>query len=134
MKKLRVGVIYGGRSGEHEVSIASAAAVFKHLDRSRYDPVPIRIEKDGRWTLADRPPAALAASEVIEQARLAKDGVLRDVERVAERLQVKPERLAENIAIFDFQLTDDEMAAITALTSANRRIANYGFSPDWDRP
>ena len=71
MKKLRVGVIYGGRSGEHEVSIASAAAVFKHLDRSRYDPVPIRIEKDGRWTLADRPPAALAASEVIEQARLA---------------------------------------------------------------
>lgn len=46
----------------------------------------------------------------------------------------KPERLAENIAIFDFQLTDDEMAAITALTSANRRIANYGFSPDWDRP
>jgi D-alanine-D-alanine ligase len=70
MKKLRVGVIYGGRSGEHEVSIASAAAVFKHLDRKRYDPVPLRIEKDGRWTLADRPPTALAASDVIEQARV----------------------------------------------------------------
>ena len=70
MKKLRVGVIYGGRSSEHEVSIASAAAVFKHLDRKRYEPMAIRIEKDGRWTLADRPPTALAASEVIDQARL----------------------------------------------------------------
>ena len=71
MKKLRVGVIFGGRSGEHEVSVASAAAVFKHLDRARYEPVPIRIEKDGRWTLPDRAPTQLAASEVIEQARLA---------------------------------------------------------------
>ena len=54
MKRLRVGVIYGGRSGEHEVSLASAAAVFAHLDRQRYEPVPIRIEKDGRWALAER--------------------------------------------------------------------------------
>ena len=70
MKKLRVGIIYGGRSGEHEVSVASAAAIFKHLDRHRYEPIPIRIEKDGRWIIADRPPVALAAAEVIEQARL----------------------------------------------------------------
>jgi D-alanine-D-alanine ligase len=71
VKKLRVGVIFGGRSGEHEVSVASAAAVFKHLDRTRYDPVAIRIEKDGRWTLPDRPPTVLAAADVIEQGRLA---------------------------------------------------------------
>ena len=71
MKKLRIGIIYGGRSGEHEVSIASAASVFKYLDREKYDPIPIRIEKDGRWVIADRAPVALAASEVIEQARLA---------------------------------------------------------------
>jgi D-alanine-D-alanine ligase len=77
MKKLKVGVIYGGRSSEHEVSIASAAAVFKHLKRSRYEPVPIRIEKDGRWTLADRPPTALAASEVIDQARLSSAHAVR---------------------------------------------------------
>ena len=70
MKKLRIGIIYGGRSGEHEVSVASAASVFKHLDRDRFEPIPIRIEKDGRWLIADRPPAALAASEVIEQARI----------------------------------------------------------------
>jgi D-alanine-D-alanine ligase len=62
--------LYGGRSGEHEVSLASAAAVFANLDRGRYDPVPIRIEKDGRWTLADRPPLAASAAEVIEHARL----------------------------------------------------------------
>ncbi|CAN5382571.1 D-alanine--D-alanine ligase family protein [soil metagenome] len=70
MKRLRVGVLYGGRSGEHEVSLASAAAVFTHLDRTRYEPVAIRIEKDGRWTLADRPPTAMSAAETIEHARL----------------------------------------------------------------
>jgi D-alanine-D-alanine ligase len=70
LKRLRVGVIYGGRSGEHEVSLASAAAVFANLDRARYEPVPIRIDRDGRWTLPDRPPLAASAAEVIEQARL----------------------------------------------------------------
>jgi D-alanine-D-alanine ligase len=63
-------VLYGGRSGEHEVSLASAAAVFANLDRTRYEPVPIRIEKDGRWALADRAPTAVSAAEVIEQSRL----------------------------------------------------------------
>ena len=70
MKRLRIGVLYGGRSGEHEVSLASAAAVFANLDKKRYEPVPIRIDKDGRWALADRPPTATSAAEVIEQARL----------------------------------------------------------------
>jgi D-alanine-D-alanine ligase len=65
MKKLRVGVIYGGRSGEHEVSLASAAAVFKNLDPARYEAVPIRIEKDGRWALPDRPPLLISAADVI---------------------------------------------------------------------
>jgi D-alanine-D-alanine ligase len=70
VKRLRVGVIYGGRSGEHEVSLASAAAVFANLDRTRYEPVPIRIEKDGKWSLADRPPTAVSAADVIEQSRI----------------------------------------------------------------
>src|ERR1041385_678767 len=70
VKRLRVGVLYGGRSGEHEVSLASAASVFANLDRKRYEPVPIRIEKDGRWALADKPPATMIAGEVIEQARV----------------------------------------------------------------
>ena len=62
-------MLYGGRSGEHEVSLASAAAVFANLDRQRYEPVALRIEKDGRWVLADRPPSAASAAEVIEQTR-----------------------------------------------------------------
>jgi len=69
VKRLRIGVLYGGRSGEHEVSLASAAAVFANLDRTRYEPVAIRIEKDGRWALADKPPSAASAAEVIEQSR-----------------------------------------------------------------
>ncbi|HWF85001.1 MAG TPA: D-alanine--D-alanine ligase family protein [Vicinamibacterales bacterium] len=69
MKKLRVGVIYGGRSGEHEVSLASAAAVFQNLDPARYDAIAIRIEKDGRWMLPERPPALLSAADVIEAAK-----------------------------------------------------------------
>lgn len=66
MKKLRVGVIYGGRSSEHEVSLASAGAVFQNLDRERYDPLAIRIEKDGRWTLPAHPPAITSAAHIIQ--------------------------------------------------------------------
>ena len=62
--KLRVGVIYGGRSGEHEVSVVSAASIFKHLDRSRYQPVPIRIDKDGRWVLGGKEPTAISAGDI----------------------------------------------------------------------
>ena len=68
MKKLRVGVIYGGRSGEHEVSLASAASVFQNLDPARYDAVAIRIEKDGRWTLPPEPPKVMKAADVIKGA------------------------------------------------------------------
>jgi D-alanine-D-alanine ligase len=65
VKKLRIGIIYGGRSGEHEISLASAAAVFKNLDADRYEPVAIRIEKNGRWMLPERPPRLASAADVI---------------------------------------------------------------------
>jgi D-alanine-D-alanine ligase len=71
-------VLYGGRSGEHEVSLASAASVFTHLDRKRYEPVAIRIEKDGRWALADKPPANMIAGDVIEQSRLEASRPMRE--------------------------------------------------------
>jgi D-alanine-D-alanine ligase len=48
-KRLRVGVLFGGRSGEHEVSLASAASVIRALDPEKYEPVLIGISKDGRW-------------------------------------------------------------------------------------
>src|SRR5215470_3614475 len=48
-KKLRVGVIFGGRSGEHEVSIRSARAIIESIDRKKFDVVPIAITKEGKW-------------------------------------------------------------------------------------
>lgn len=66
MKTLRVGVIYGGRSGEHEVSVASAASIFKHLDRTRYEAIPICIEKSGRWMLAGQAADVLSAAAILE--------------------------------------------------------------------
>src|SRR5208283_4926493 len=52
-KRLRVGVLFGGRSGEHEVSLASAASVIRGLDPDKYEPVPIGIAKDGHWLFGE---------------------------------------------------------------------------------
>src|SRR5436305_4478256 len=51
-KKLRVGILFGGRSGEHEVSLLSAASVLKAIDRKKFDVVPIGISKEGHWLAA----------------------------------------------------------------------------------
>ncbi|MGE0593674.1 MAG: D-alanine--D-alanine ligase family protein [Vicinamibacterales bacterium] len=73
MKKLRIGVIFGGRSGEHEVSMASAASILDHLDRDRYEAVPIRIAKDGRWHLTAAAPGTLAPAVTLEQRDASPD-------------------------------------------------------------
>ncbi len=52
-KKTRVVVLYGGRSGEHEVSLRSAASVIQNLNPSRYEVIPVAIDKQGRWLLND---------------------------------------------------------------------------------
>jgi D-alanine-D-alanine ligase len=52
MKKIRVGILFGGRSGEHEVSLLSAASVFNAIDKNKYEVVPIGITKEGRWVTA----------------------------------------------------------------------------------
>ena len=52
MKKIKVGILFGGRSGEHEISLLSAASVFKAIDQSKYEVVPIGITKEGRWVTA----------------------------------------------------------------------------------
>src|ERR1700723_4499557 len=48
-KKLRIGILFGGRSGEHEVSLVSAASVIPALDPEKYEAVPIGITKEGQW-------------------------------------------------------------------------------------
>jgi D-alanine-D-alanine ligase len=59
MRRIRVGIIFGGRSGEHEVSLASAASVLNAIDRTRDGPVPIGVAKDGRWVIGGDPLRAL---------------------------------------------------------------------------
>ena len=49
MKKLRVGVIFGGRSGEHEVSVRSAASLIDSIDLKKYEIIPIAISREGKW-------------------------------------------------------------------------------------
>lgn len=66
-RKLRVGVVFGGRSGEHEVSIASAASVLGALDQQKYDIVPIGITHEGRW-LAGVDPRQMIAGAPMEEA------------------------------------------------------------------
>jgi D-alanine-D-alanine ligase len=51
-KQLRVGILFGGRSGEHEVSLLSAASVLRAIDRNKFDITPIGITKEGRWLAA----------------------------------------------------------------------------------
>ncbi len=63
-KRLRVGVIFGGRSGEHEVSLASAASVIRALDPEKYEAVPIGISKEGRWMVGA--PAQKMLGEVLK--------------------------------------------------------------------
>ncbi len=53
--KLKIGVLYGGRSGEHDVSLCSAASVVAALDKSKYNVVAIGIDRDGRWYVQDQP-------------------------------------------------------------------------------
>jgi D-alanine-D-alanine ligase len=64
MRKLTVAVLFGGRSGEHEVSLDSAASVLEALDRTKYDILPIGITREGRWITAGDPLAALRSGHV----------------------------------------------------------------------
>ena len=66
--KTRVGVIFGGRSGEHEVSLRSAESIIRSLDPSKYDVVPIAITHEGRWLGSTNSVAMLSAGEAIQGA------------------------------------------------------------------
>jgi D-alanine-D-alanine ligase len=72
-KKLRVGILFGGRSGEHEVSLLSAASVLQAIDRSKFDVVPIGITKEGRW-LASADARGLLEGNHSEVARRLRAG------------------------------------------------------------
>ncbi|HEV2289021.1 MAG TPA: D-alanine--D-alanine ligase family protein [Candidatus Acidoferrales bacterium] len=78
-KRLRVGILFGGRSGEHEVSVASAASVMRALDTEKYEAVPIGIAKDGRWLVG------AAAQKMTDQK------ILPELLKTGERVVLPPD-------------------------------------------
>ena len=70
MKKPRVGILFGGRSGEHEVSLLSAASVLNAIDKGKYEVVPIGITKEGRWLTAEHAENLLRGKPIHETRHL----------------------------------------------------------------
>lgn len=85
-KKIRVAVLYGGRSGEHEVSLISACNVIQNLDRTLFDVVPIGIDKQGGWFLGD---------DVLKK-ELNAPATLR-LQREADRMLFNPDLIGKSI-------------------------------------
>jgi D-alanine-D-alanine ligase len=93
-KKLRVGVIFGGRSGEHEVSLRSAESVINAMDKSKYEVVPIGITKEGRWLISENAaallPEAVMASNRHQQVAIIGDPTRQGLTRLDERERLLP--------------------------------------------
>jgi D-alanine-D-alanine ligase len=107
MKKLRVGILFGGRSGEHEISLLSAASVFKAIDKDKCEVVPIGITKEGRWVTSGDAERLLAGQPLHEERHLragdpeatAQAAVLQN----GEAIVVPPEPQAPGSSMRPFQ-------------------------------
>jgi D-alanine-D-alanine ligase len=86
VRKLRVAVVFGGRSTEHAISCLSAGSVLSELDRDRFDVVPVGITVDGAWVLGSAEPKALAAGELSTELVVPSNLVPMAPERVGEVL------------------------------------------------
>ena len=73
--KVRVAVVFGGRSGEHTISCATAAGVLSAIDRDRYEVLPVGITPEGRWVLVEDDPAALELSDSRPPVQITTDGL-----------------------------------------------------------
>jgi D-alanine-D-alanine ligase len=107
MSKLRVGVLFGGRSGEHEVSLLSAASVLNAVDKDKYEVVPIGITKDGRWLTAEHAENLLAGKLLLEPRNLrAGDPEITEPAAVlarGEAVVVPPEPVHRQSGLVPFQ-------------------------------
>ncbi len=102
-RRIRVGVIFGGRSGEHEVSLASARSVMNAMDETKYEIVPIGITKEGRWIASGDPLKALEAgnASVSQPVALLGDPSRRGLMRLQDTEQVvQATRMAELDVVF----------------------------------
>src|ERR1700732_3852703 len=124
MEKLRVGILFGGRSGEHEVSLLSAASVLNAIDKEKYDVVPIGITKDGRWLTAEHAEHLLQGKLMLEPRNLrAGDPETTSSAAVlarGESVVVPPEPVRRQSGIVPFQ-TDAALA---------RRASDRGIHVD----
>jgi D-alanine-D-alanine ligase len=111
--KIRIGVLFGGQSGEHEVSLTSARAVMAALDRDKYDVLPIGITKQGRWMAGDN---AIPVLEAMADPKLLPGG--------APELKIENEDLKS--------VTEQSGAPNKALTTIDSQfsILNSQFSID----
>jgi D-alanine-D-alanine ligase len=107
MEKLRVGILFGGRSGEHEVSLLSAASVLNAIDKEKYEVVPIGITKDGRWLTAEHAENLLTGKLMLEPRNLrAGDPDITQPAAVlarGEAVVVPPEPIHRQSGIIPFQ-------------------------------
>jgi D-alanine-D-alanine ligase len=106
-KKIRVGILFGGRSGEHEISLLSAASVFNAIDKQEFEVVPIGITKEGRWVTAVDAERLLAGKELSSERQLragdpeATPGAA--VLQTGEAVVVPPEPHKPGVAMTPFQ-------------------------------
>jgi len=101
-RRIRLALLYGGRSAEHPVSVVSARSVTEALDPDRFEVVPIGITRNGAWMLPARPPLELTAPE----------GELPEVEAAGTAVALRPERHAAAIAPLSLGGTAVDLEAV----------------------
>jgi D-alanine-D-alanine ligase len=128
MKKIRVGILFGGRSGEHEVSLLSAASVFNAIDKNKYEVVPIGITKEGRWLTSADAERLLQGKALPEDSRQLRAGDPDATPGAAllakgEAVVVPPEPQRQGSSLTPFE-TDARAAGLT------RRAADRAINVD----
>ena len=89
-RKIRVGVIFGGKSGEHEVSLVSAQSIMRAIDKGKYEAVPIGVTHDGRWLTRGDPLKALTGGQT-SMPQLLEGGFALDADSAPNTYRPDPE-------------------------------------------
>ena len=131
MTRLRVGVVFGGRSGEHEVSLASAASVIAALERAGHAVVPIGIARDGRWVIGGDPLRALTAEARSGLPSADPTGSVKKA--LADRVAVPSPSMTEIAAVRGEPPPGGEPNPSMAGTAVARVEASAGLPPEVGR-
>jgi D-alanine-D-alanine ligase len=135
MAKLRVGILFGGRSGEHEVSLLSAASVLNAIDKTKYEVIPIGITKEGRWLTAEHAERLLTGTAPVTDQKHLRAGDPEATPGAAvlatgESVVVPPEPARREAGMAPFQ-TDAKSLSDAGLPDAQlRRAADRAINVD----